>query len=196
MKDIIEIANQFKINNNVINIQEYGNGNINKTYLITTDKENNKYFILQRINTDVFLKPESVMQNMCIVTEHIHKRIQSSDVTSIYNWKVPRIIQTHANQNYWIAPDKTFWRRTMISAADTAFILAAAGLGSALGWGLICSKFLEGIARQPEMRPQLMGQMLFTGGLMEAFPMIVLGMAMWFVFANPFADAVKTASGS
>jgi Ser/Thr protein kinase RdoA (MazF antagonist) len=110
LKDIIEIANQFKINNNVINIQEYGNGNINKTYLITTDKENNKYFILQRINTDVFLKPESVMQNMCIVTEHIHKRIQSSDVTSIYNWKVPRIIQTHANQNYWIAPDKTFWR--------------------------------------------------------------------------------------
>ncbi len=81
------------------------------------------------------------------------------------------------------------------TAIGVGIILAAAGLGSALGWGLICSKFLEGIARQPEMRPQLMGQMLFTGGLMEAFPMIVLGMAMWFVFANPFADAVKTAMG-
>ncbi len=82
-----------------------------------------------------------------------------------------------------------------MTAIGVGIILAAAGLGSALGWGLICSKFLEGIARQPEMRPQLMGQMLFTGGLMEAFPMIVLGMAMWFVFANPFADAVKTAMG-
>ncbi|HGX93167.1 MAG TPA: F0F1 ATP synthase subunit C [Candidatus Tenderia sp.] len=81
------------------------------------------------------------------------------------------------------------------TAIGVGIILAAAGLGSALGWGLICSKFLEGIARQPEMRPQLMGQMLFTGGLMEAFPMIVLGMAMWFVFANPFADAVKSAMG-
>ena len=82
------------------------------------------------------------------------------------------------------------------TAIAVGIILAAAGLGSALGWGLICSKFLEGIARQPEMRPQLMGQMLFTGGLMEAFPMIVLGMAMWFVFANSFADAVKAAAGA
>ena len=81
------------------------------------------------------------------------------------------------------------------TAIAVGIILAAAGLGSALGWGLICSKFLEGIARQPEMRPQLMGQMLFTGGLMEAFPMIVLGMAMWFVFANPFAAAVQASVG-
>jgi len=37
--------------------------------------------------------------------------------------------------------------------------------------------------------------MLFTGGLMEAFPMIVLGIAMWFVFANPFIGAAKGAIG-
>ena len=65
-------------------------------------------------------------------------------------------------------------------------ILALAGLGSAIGWAMICGKYLEGIARQPELRPQLLGQMLFSGGLMEAFPFIVLGIAMWFVFANPF----------
>ncbi|RUM94521.1 MAG: F0F1 ATP synthase subunit C [Thiothrix sp.] len=79
------------------------------------------------------------------------------------------------------------------TALGVGIILAAAGLGSALGWGLICSKFMEGIARQPEMRPQLTGQMLFTGGLMEAFPMIVLGIAMWFIFANPFIGAAKAA---
>ncbi|ADJ29851.1 F0F1 ATP synthase subunit C [Nitrosococcus watsonii] len=81
------------------------------------------------------------------------------------------------------------------TAISVGIILAAAGLGSALGWGLICSKYLEGIARQPEMRPQLMGQMLFTGGLMEAFPMIVLGMSMWFIFANPFTGAALAAIG-
>ncbi|HHJ20145.1 MAG TPA: F0F1 ATP synthase subunit C [Gammaproteobacteria bacterium] len=81
------------------------------------------------------------------------------------------------------------------TALGVGIILAAAGLGSALGWGLICSKFMEGIARQPEMRPQLTGQMLFTGGLMEAFPMIVLGIAMWFIFANPFVGAAKAAIG-
>ena len=72
-------------------------------------------------------------------------------------------------------------------------IIAAAGFASALGWALICSKYLEGIARQPEMRAQLMVQMLFTGGLMEAFPFIVLGISMWFIFANPFMGAAETA---
>lgn len=81
------------------------------------------------------------------------------------------------------------------TAMGVGIILAAAGLGSALGWGLICSKYIEGIARQPEMRPQLLGQMLFTGGLMEAFPMIVLGISMWFVFANPFIGAARAAIG-
>lgn len=81
------------------------------------------------------------------------------------------------------------------TAVGVGVILAAAGLGSALGWGMICSKYIEGIARQPELRAQLMGQMLFTGGLMEAFPMIVLGMAMWFVFANPFIGAARAALG-
>ena len=46
------------------------------------------------------------------------------------------------------------------TALGVGVILAAAGLGSALGWGLICSKFIEGIARQPEMRPQLTGATL------------------------------------
>jgi len=88
---------------------------------------------------------------------------------------------------------------TELYASTTLIVgimLAAAGFASALGWAMICSKYLEGIARQPEMRAQLMTQMLFTGGLMEAFPMIVLGMSMWFIFANPFLGAVKAAIGS
>ncbi|ALG67847.1 F0F1 ATP synthase subunit C [Beggiatoa leptomitoformis] len=75
------------------------------------------------------------------------------------------------------------------------FILAAGVFASAFGWAIICSKYLEGIARQPEMRAQLIGQMLFSGGLMEAFPMIGLGIAMFFTFANPFAASLRAAIG-
>lgn len=74
-------------------------------------------------------------------------------------------------------------------------ILAFAAAASAIGWAIICSQYLSGIARQPEMRSQLMGQMLFTGGLMEAFPMIALGIAMFFTFANPFAGSFLAAIG-
>ena len=74
-------------------------------------------------------------------------------------------------------------------------ILSAGALATAFAWGIIASKYLESLARQPEMRAQLLGQMLFAGGLMEAFPMIVLGISMWFVTANPFISAAKAAIG-
>ena len=75
------------------------------------------------------------------------------------------------------------------TAVGVGIILAAAGLGSALGWGLICAKYMEGIARQPEMMPTLRVQMFITAGLMESFPFIVLAFAMYFTFANPFVGA-------
>lgn len=85
------------------------------------------------------------------------------------------------------------------TAVGVGVILAAAGLGSAIGWGLICSKTLEGIARQPELRPALMTNMFIFAGLMESFPFIILAFAMWFLFANPFigaaASAAKAAAG-
>ncbi|MEW5790653.1 MAG: F0F1 ATP synthase subunit C [Pseudomonadota bacterium] len=81
---------------------------------------------------------------------------------------------------------------TIIAATAIAvgLILAAAGLGSALGWGLITSKTIEGITRQPEMRAQLMTNTFIFAGLMESFPFIVLALAMWFVFANPFLAGI------
>jgi F-type H+-transporting ATPase subunit c len=85
------------------------------------------------------------------------------------------------------------------TAVGVGVILAAAGLGSALGWGLICAKYMEGIARQPELLPLLRVQMFITAGLMESFPFIVLAFAMYFTFANPFLGAalaaVKSAGG-
>ena len=79
------------------------------------------------------------------------------------------------------------------TAVGVGVILAAAGLGSAIGWGLICAKTLEGIARQPEMRPQLMTNMFIFAGLMESFPFIILAFAMWFLFANSFIGAMQAA---
>ena len=75
------------------------------------------------------------------------------------------------------------------TALGVGVILAAAGLGSALGWGLICARYIEGIARQPELLPMLRVQMFITAGLMESFPFIVLAFAMYFTFANPFIGA-------
>lgn len=73
------------------------------------------------------------------------------------------------------------------TAVAVGIIFAGGALGSALGWGLICSKYIEGIARQPEMLPVLRLQMFITAGLMESFPFIAAAFAMYFIFVNPFA---------
>lgn len=81
------------------------------------------------------------------------------------------------------------------TAIGVGVMFAAAGLGSAIGWGLICAKTLEGIARQPELRGSLMVNMFIFAGLMESFPFILFGVAMWFLFANPFVSTfISTAS--
>ena len=78
-----------------------------------------------------------------------------------------------------------------VIAAGLAIGLAAIGPG--IGQGNAAGQAVEGIARQPEMRPQLMTNMFIFAGLMESFPFIILAFAMWFLFANPFIGAMQAA---
>lgn len=55
----------------IVNYHPFGNGHINKTYLVETTI--GKY-ILQQINTNVFKKPKYVMQNIDLVTKYIKMR--------------------------------------------------------------------------------------------------------------------------
>src|SRR5687767_14457424 len=70
------VAEQFSPSGRVIDVREFGNGNINDTYLVLvdTDSMDEKQFVLQRINTQVFKQPILIMQNMRAITEHIRKR--------------------------------------------------------------------------------------------------------------------------
>lgn len=46
--------------------------------------------------------------------------------------------------------------------------------------------FLEAVARQPELAPQLQTRMFLIAGLLDAVPMIGVGIGLFFIFANPF----------
>ena len=67
--------------------------------------------------------------------------------------------------------------------------LGAAGAG--LGIGIMCSKFLEGAARQPELIPQLQAKVFLLFGLIDAPFIIGLGIAMLFAFGNPLLAQLK-----
>ena len=69
-----------------------------------------------------------------------------------------------------------------------AIMLGFAGVGTAIGFGLLGGKFLEGAARQPELTPALQVKMFIVAGLLDAVAMIGIGFALFFTFANPFLN--------
>ena len=81
-----------------------------------------------------------------------------------------------------------------MTAIAVAMILGMGALGTAIGFGLLGGRFLEGAARQPEMVPMLQVKMFIVAGLLDAVTMIGIGLALFFTFANPFADAVIQAA--
>jgi F-type H+-transporting ATPase subunit c len=82
-----------------------------------------------------------------------------------------------------------------MTAVAVAILIGMGALGTAIGFGLLGGKFLEGAARQPELVPMLQIKMFIVAGLLDAVTMIGVGIALFFTFANPFAEAVKAAAG-
>ncbi|MEO6834323.1 MAG: ATP synthase F0 subunit C [Candidatus Tumulicola sp.] len=58
-------------------------------------------------------------------------------------------------------------------------IVAGVALGSAIGDGIVASKAVEAIARQPEARPNIFVFLFLGVGVLEAFPIIGLGLAFY-----------------
>ena len=79
-----------------------------------------------------------------------------------------------------------------MTVLGVTLILGMGALGTAIGFGLLGGKFLEGAARQPEMAPMLQGKMFLIAGLVDAVTFIAIGFSAWFIFANPFVNAVVT----
>ena len=69
---------------------------------------------------------------------------------------------------------------TFIAAA---LMIGLGAAGPAVGFGILGGKLLEGSARQPEMAPMLQGKMFLIAGLLDAVPMIGVGIAMYLIFA-------------
>lgn len=73
------------------------------------------------------------------------------------------------------------------TALAIGLILGLAAAGTAIGFGILGGRFLEGVARQPELTSQLQTKMFIVAGLLDAISMIGVAIAMLLLFANPLA---------
>ncbi len=61
-------------------------------------------------------------------------------------------------------------------------MMGLAAIGAAIGIGILGGKFLEGAARQPDLIPLLRTQFFIVMGLVDAIPMITVGLGLYMIF--------------
>ena len=59
-----------------------------------------------------------------------------------------------------------------------AIMVGMGAIGGAIGVGVAASKYLEGIARQPELQGYLLGQFFILMALVDALPIISLAFGL------------------
>ena len=64
-----------------------------------------------------------------------------------------------------------------------ALMMGMGAIGAAVGIGILGGRFLEGAARQPELVPMIRTNFFIVVGLVDAVPMIAVGIALYLIFA-------------
>uniref|UniRef100_UPI0036F44535 F0F1 ATP synthase subunit C n=1 Tax=Spiribacter salinus TaxID=1335746 RepID=UPI0036F44535 len=78
-----------------------------------------------------------------------------------------------------------------LTAIAIGLIFAFAAVGTSIGFGMLGGKFLEGIARQPEVAGVLQVRMFIVAGLLDAVSIIGVAFAALLMFANPLLGALS-----
>ena len=131
------IATQFQIGGVISSITPLGEGNVNETYQVTCQEQILqekllRRYVMQRINTVVFPRPELVMANINVLANHVASRPLDKD------WVVPTAIPIRHSGQTWLEREGQIWR--MLTFVENAQTLQTIGskqeahqVGRALG---------------------------------------------------------------
>ncbi len=80
MEKLLNVMRQFKITGTIKSVEPYGSGHINVTYLAVTDQ---KRYILQKINSNLFTEVDKLMNNIYLVTKHLKEKCPNKTVLTL-----------------------------------------------------------------------------------------------------------------
>ena len=106
MVKIENIVAAFEVEGKVVDYVPFGNGHINDTKLVTMD--NGVQFVLQRINKNVFKRPDLLMENYVGVTKFIRNKIENMGGDPLR--EVLNAIPTKEGLPYTIDEEGQYWR--------------------------------------------------------------------------------------
>ena len=102
-QELINIAKNFQIDGDVVNVEICSDGHINKTYALTYKKENGEYkkYILQYVNNNVFPNLEELMKNIKNVTSYMEKTaLENGENTNRLTIKMIKTKDNNPNDLY------------------------------------------------------------------------------------------------
>jgi len=115
------IISQFSIPGTLIKSERFGSGLINDTFLCEfEDSGAIRRYILQRINTLVFQRPEQVMHNVEAVTMHIVKRLHAEGLVDPSSM-TPVLINTRSGRSFFHEDSRDYWRAFHFIGNGTVF---------------------------------------------------------------------------
>lgn len=137
MDSPLAAAAQFTPPGRVLEARPCGQGNVNDTYLVTLEGAKAEHFILQRLNTRVFPRPELIMGNLGALTAHVEARLKKHPLTPGRRWDTPRALLSRDGEDRWLEPDGSFWRAlTFIADAQSYGTIQNLEHAREVGWAL------------------------------------------------------------
>lgn len=106
-EQLVNILNQFQLADKAVSATPFGNGHINDTLKVITDKGETKY-ILQRINHHIFTNVDMLQDNIHTVTSHIRKKLEEQGEKDI-DRKVLTFLPAKDGKRYYFDGD-SYWR--------------------------------------------------------------------------------------
>ena len=106
MVKIENIVAAFEVEGKVVEYVPFGNGHINETKLVTMD--NGTQYVLQRINKNVFKRPDLLMENYVGVTTFIRKKVEAAGGDPLR--EVLNAIPAKDGKPFTIDEEGEYWR--------------------------------------------------------------------------------------
>jgi Ser/Thr protein kinase RdoA (MazF antagonist) len=101
------LAKVFLFKGKILSVSPYGNGHINKTFLVESDER----YILQRLNPQIFAHSKETMKNLVDVTVYLEKAILAEKKAGRLVKQEPlQLVKTYDRKFAYRAKDGAYWR--------------------------------------------------------------------------------------
>jgi hypothetical protein len=105
---IPEVISNFQCSAEANNVQPYGSGHINDSFLVKNVTLEGPDYLLQRINHSIFTDVEALTRNMLLVTQHLKNKVVNQHGDPFK--EVMTLIPTNSDQYYYLDSGGNYWR--------------------------------------------------------------------------------------